>query len=79
MGKTKYLNAFELGMVIGARCNGLSVPRTATLLGLSHSTVSHVYHEWSTTRRTSTHLDITVGSNGVNMGQHSFWYAFNTL
>ena len=32
MGKTKYLSAFERGMVVGARCTGLSVSRTATQL-----------------------------------------------
>ena len=33
MGKTKYLSAFEQGMVVGVRCTGLSVSRIATLLG----------------------------------------------
>ena len=33
MGKTKYLSAFEQGMVVGARRTNLSVSRTATLLG----------------------------------------------
>ena len=42
MGKTKDLSAFEQGMVVGARCTGLSVSRTATLLGFSCSTVSRV-------------------------------------
>ena len=40
MGKTKYLSAFERGMVVGAKRNGLSVSRTAALLGFSYSTVS---------------------------------------
>ena len=35
MGKTKDLGAFERGIVIGARRTGLSVLRTATLLGFS--------------------------------------------
>jgi hypothetical protein len=39
MGKTKYLSAFEQGMVVGARHTGLSVSRTATLLGFSRSIV----------------------------------------
>jgi hypothetical protein len=38
---------------------------------LGFSTVSCVYQEWSTTQRTSSQLDTTVGSIGVNMGQHS--------
>ena len=33
MGKTKYLSDIERGMVTGARRTGLSVSRTATLLG----------------------------------------------
>jgi hypothetical protein len=49
MGKTKDVSAFELGMVLGAMRTGLSVSRTAMLLGFSRSTVSRVYQEWSTT------------------------------
>ena len=48
---TKYLSAFERGMVVGARCTGLNVSRTATLLGFLCSTVSRVYQEWSTASR----------------------------
>ena len=70
MGKTKDLSAFEQSMSVGARRTGLSVSRTATLLGSSKSTVSHVYQEWSTTKRTSSQLDTTVGNIGVNMRQH---------
>jgi hypothetical protein len=33
MGKTKYLSAFKQGMAVGARRTGVSVTRTATLLG----------------------------------------------
>jgi hypothetical protein len=72
MGKKKYLSAFELGMVVGAKRTSMSVSRTATLLYCSHSrTVSHVYQEWSTTQRTSSQLiNSTVGSIGVNMSKH---------
>ena len=66
---TTYLSAFELDMVVGARHTGLSVSRTAALLGFSHSTV---LREWSTTQKTSSQLDTTVGSIGVNMGQHLY-------
>ena len=45
MGKTKDLRAFEWGMVVGARRNGLTVSRTAMLLVFSHSSVSRVYQE----------------------------------
>jgi hypothetical protein len=53
MGKTKDFSAYERGMVAGATCNGLSMSRTVTLLGFSHSTVSCVYQEWSTTQKDS--------------------------
>ena len=46
------------------------VSRTATRLGFTHSKVSHVYQELSTTQRTSSQIDTTVGSFGVNMGWH---------
>jgi hypothetical protein len=59
---------FERGMVVDARRTGLSASRTAMLLGFSHSTVSRVCQEWSTTQRTSSQLDTTVGSIAVNMG-----------
>jgi hypothetical protein len=57
-------------MVVCARCTGLSVLRTATLLRFLHSTASHVCQEWSTTQGRSSQLDTTLGSFGVNMGQH---------
>ena len=61
---------FERSMVVGAMHPGLGVSRTTTLLGFSQSTVSCVYEEWSATQRTSRQIDTTVGSFGVNMGQH---------
>jgi hypothetical protein len=54
-------------MRYGSRCQAhMFVSTTATLLGFSRSTVSCV----STTQRTSRQLDPTVGSIGVNRGQH---------
>jgi IS30 family transposase len=64
MGKTKDVDVFERGMVVDARRTGLSVSRTAALLGFSRSTISCVYQEWSTTQRR------TVESIGLNKGQH---------
>ncbi len=47
MGKKGDLRDFERGMVVGARRGGLSISETADLLGLSRTTISSVYREWS--------------------------------
>ncbi len=47
MGKKGDLSDFERGMVVGARRTGLSISKTADLLGFSHTTISRVYRERS--------------------------------
>ena len=65
MGKTKYLSAFERGMVVGARRTGLSVSRTAPLLSFSTLNSFLCVSRMVTDQRTSSQLDRTLESIGV--------------
>ncbi len=47
MGKKGDLSDFERGMVVGPRRAGLSISKTADLLGFSRTTISRVYRELS--------------------------------
>ncbi len=46
MGKKGDLSDFERGMVVGVRRAGLSISKTADLLGFSCANISKVYREW---------------------------------
>ncbi len=47
MGKKGDLSDFERGMFVGARRAGLSISKTADLLGFSSTSIYMVYREWS--------------------------------
>jgi len=53
MGKKGDLSDFERGIVVGARGAGLSISKTADLLGFSCTTISRVCREWSEKQKIS--------------------------
>lgn len=47
MGKKRDLSSFECDMVVEARWVGLSISKTANLLGFSHANILKVHRERS--------------------------------
>ncbi|XP_042905130.1 uncharacterized protein [Parasteatoda tepidariorum] len=62
MGKKSDLTEFQRGMIVGARCVGTSISKTAALVKCSRVAVVNVYKEWTIKQKT--------GSQCQTCGRH---------
>nr|XP_042908339.1 uncharacterized protein LOC122271383 [Parasteatoda tepidariorum] len=62
MGKKSDLTEFQRGMIMGARCVGTSISKTAALVKCSRAAVVNVYKEWTIKQKT--------GSQRQTCGRH---------
>ncbi|XP_042903798.1 uncharacterized protein [Parasteatoda tepidariorum] len=52
MGRKSDLTEFQRGMIVGARCVGTSISKTAALVKCSRAAVVNVYKEWTIKQKT---------------------------
>nr|XP_042900093.1 uncharacterized protein LOC122269731 [Parasteatoda tepidariorum] len=62
MGKKSDLTEFQRGIIVGARCVGTSIGKTAALVKCSRAAVVNVYKEWTIKQKT--------GSQHQTCGRH---------
>ncbi len=70
MGKKGNLSDFKRGMVVGARRAGLNISKIADLLGISRTTISSVYREWSEKEKISSERSC-VDENALLMSEEN--------
>ncbi|XP_042913154.1 uncharacterized protein [Parasteatoda tepidariorum] len=64
MGKKSDVTEFQRGMIVGARCVGTSISKTAALVECSRAAVVNAYKEWTIKQKTRSQIQ-TCGRHRV--------------